>query len=200
MAHPDEIDLPGEIWKPDRLAGLDELEVSSLARIRRKARMVWTAYDEHPHFKQIRTRILKQWVDAKGYAKVSISITGKTHGFLVHRMVCAAFHGLPPDGKRSACHNNGDVRNNRPENLRWGSAKDNMADKKIHGTDNTGARHPRAKLDDLKIKAIKMLRGAGMPNFEIAMIFGVAEGNTSAIYHGKIWSHLADDPIPERLK
>lgn len=43
----------------------------------------------------------------------------------VARLVCEAFNGMPPDG--AVCmHLDEDSRNNKPENLRWGTQKENL--------------------------------------------------------------------------
>lgn len=44
----------------------------------------------------------------------------------VHRLVCEAFHGPPPEGRPYVIHIDEDAHNNRPENLRWGSQKENL--------------------------------------------------------------------------
>lgn len=44
----------------------------------------------------------------------------------VHRLVCEAFHGPAPCSKSVVIHLDEDATNNRPENLRWGTQKENM--------------------------------------------------------------------------
>jgi hypothetical protein len=44
----------------------------------------------------------------------------------VHRLVCEAFHGPPPFEKAVVIHIDENALNNRPENLRWGTQKENM--------------------------------------------------------------------------
>jgi hypothetical protein len=44
----------------------------------------------------------------------------------VHRLVCEAFHGLAPEGQSVVIHLDEDATNNRPENLKWGTQKENM--------------------------------------------------------------------------
>lgn len=44
----------------------------------------------------------------------------------VHRLVCEAFHGPAPEGKTVVIHIDEDATNNRPENLRWGTQKENL--------------------------------------------------------------------------
>ncbi len=44
----------------------------------------------------------------------------------IHRAVCSAFHGLPPLGKPVVIHIDSDGTNNREENLKWGTQKENL--------------------------------------------------------------------------
>lgn len=44
----------------------------------------------------------------------------------VHRLVCEAFHGPAPNPKMVVIHLDEDATNNRPENLRWGTQKENL--------------------------------------------------------------------------
>jgi hypothetical protein len=46
--------------------------------------------------------------------------------YLVHRLVCLAFHGLPPVDKSGSLHKDENALNNRPENLYWGDQKNNL--------------------------------------------------------------------------
>lgn len=49
---------------------------------------------------------------------------GKT--YKVARLICEAFHGPAPEGKPVCMHLDENSRNNRPENLAWGSQKENL--------------------------------------------------------------------------
>ena len=44
----------------------------------------------------------------------------------VARLVCEAFNGPPPDGSPYCLHIDEDSRNNRPENLKWGTQRENL--------------------------------------------------------------------------
>ncbi len=44
----------------------------------------------------------------------------------VHQLVCEAFHGPRPDPKSVVLHLDENAHNNRPENLRWGTQKENL--------------------------------------------------------------------------
>ena len=76
---------------------------------------------------------LKQFADGAGYLRVNLSKGGKQRQHLVHRLVLTAFVGPCPDGMETR-HLNGDPSDNRIENLVWGTAKENAADRISHGT------------------------------------------------------------------
>jgi len=44
----------------------------------------------------------------------------------VARLVCEAFHGESPEGRRVCMHLDENSRNNRPGNLAWGTQKENL--------------------------------------------------------------------------
>lgn len=44
----------------------------------------------------------------------------------VARLVCEAFHGPAPEGRPYCLHGDEDARNNRPDNLSWGTQKQNL--------------------------------------------------------------------------
>lgn len=46
--------------------------------------------------------------------------------YKVHRLVCEAFHGPPPFKGAVVIHIDENALNNRPENLRWGTQKENL--------------------------------------------------------------------------
>ena len=46
--------------------------------------------------------------------------------YKMHRLVCEAFHGPCPKDKPVVIHLNENALDNRPENLKWGTQKENM--------------------------------------------------------------------------
>src|SRR4029077_18177632 len=69
----------------------------------------------------------------RGYLKVDLSRDNRQCTRTVHQLVLEAFVG-PGDGRRKqARHLKGDTKDNRLENLRWGAARENAADRARHG-------------------------------------------------------------------
>ena len=81
---------------------------------------------------------------SNGYHAVCISRKVR----LVHRMVCGAFHGLPPADKPEVDHINRDKSDNRPSNLRWCSRSENERNKEA--CDKSLAKYGVLQADDRK--------------------------------------------------
>lgn len=63
---------------------------------------------------------------------VYMGVYSRVHGNLkVHRVVCEAFHGKMPDERSVVIHIDEDATNNRPENLRWGTQRENLSSPKF---------------------------------------------------------------------
>jgi hypothetical protein len=79
------------------------------------------------------------------YYAVKFRNNGKYKVYLVHRLVLESFVGPCPEGME-ACHNDGDVLNNRLSNLRWDTRQSNQFDRYKHGTDQCGEKNASSKL------------------------------------------------------
>src|SRR3990167_7684235 len=75
---------------------------------------------------------LKGHINNKGYQTISMSHENKKVTKSVHRLVCMAFHGMPPKDRPETRHKDGDQTNNIPGNLCWGTPTENWQDKRIH--------------------------------------------------------------------
>lgn len=63
---------------------------------------------------------------SKGARHEYYGVVYKGRNYKVHRLLCAAFHGDAPLDKPFVLHIDEDSLNNRPENLMWGSQKENL--------------------------------------------------------------------------
>lgn len=102
-------------------------EVSNLGRARSLPRFVSNGTPR-------RGRVLRQEKTSNGYLRVCVSVGDRKRHVLVHRAVADAFHGMCPDGMQVR-HLDGTRDNNQAENLAWGTASENMRDRRRHGTD-----------------------------------------------------------------
>jgi HNH endonuclease/NUMOD4 motif-containing protein len=81
-----------------------------------------------------RGRLLKANPNPAGYLQVGLCKDGGQANVAVHRVVAAAFLG-PRPAEHEVRHLNGQKTDNRAENLAWGTAKENAADRQAHGND-----------------------------------------------------------------
>jgi hypothetical protein len=85
---------------------------------------------------------------SKAASHVYMGIYARYYGNMkVHRLVCEAFHGPPPFPKAVVIHLDEDATNNRPENLKWGTQKENLNMPKIkaYHRSRTGENNPFLK-------------------------------------------------------
>lgn len=104
-----------------------------------------------------------------------------------HRIVCARAHGAPPFPRAHACHSC-----NRPicinkRHLRWGGAKENMADCIASGGLSVGTQRREAKLTDEIVRAI---RNSTESDAAMARRYGVSAPTIRQARIRKRWRHV----------
>lgn len=103
---------------------------------------------------------LHAWAERTGHLRVRLYGEGKASFICVHLVVMLAFGGPRPPGMQ-CCHGDGDPTNNRPSNLRWGTAKSNKEDSIRHGTHAAGVRHGNAKHTADQVREIRAKYSTG---------------------------------------
>ena len=133
----------------------------------------------------------------KGYGKLGGGSAGGC--WIVSRMACEEFNGPPPSPKHHAAHNCGRGRDGcvNPAHMRWATPKENEADKREHGTLNTGERNGGAKLTEAQARYILSMKGK-VTGRMLAKQFGVTFQAISKIHTGTKWAWLspANDNVP----
>lgn len=191
---------PEERWK--KIPGIPGYIISSQANI---IEVDWTTallLDGHRLFA---SRPVHAWTVAQGYKAVQLwlqSKSGPKKGVtqLVHRLVAAAFMGEPTGLNDEVRHLDGDPSNNKADNLAYGSAKENSADKVLHGTTNRGSAHGMSKLTEQDVIALRVTYAAGQASQEkLAAKYGVSRETIGQIVRGESWGHLTS-PITHKKK
>jgi predicted XRE-type DNA-binding protein len=147
-------------------------------------------------------KVLKPRFKSNGYLQVGLHREGVMRTETVHTLVLTAFVGSRPEALQ-CCHSDGDPANNRLENLRWGTAKENIADKLKHGTDSRGEKHRGARLRECQVIEI---RKDPRTHQEIANEMGISRSEVSNIKNRRSWSWLEragawkDSRSPRKLK
>lgn len=85
-------------------------------------------------------------------------------------------------------HLDGNKLNCTLSNLKWGTRKENEADKILHGTKPLGERNGLAKLTESIVKNIRA--EVGSSTYQLATKYNISQQNVSAIRSGKTWKHV----------
>jgi len=99
-------------------------EVSDIGNVRSLDREVW--HGTGTKTMKLVGRPLASFM-VKGYLALNIPKLA-----YIHRLVCEAWHGPRPEGMECR-HLDGNPFNNTPDNLRWGTSKENAQDTLRHG-------------------------------------------------------------------
>lgn len=141
-------------------------------------------------------RVLKPGtIPPLGYQQILIYLDTGRVGRLtrtVHPLICEAFHGPKPTPKHHAAHWDGNPRNNNADNLRWATAKENIADKIRHGrvTRTSGETNGMSRLTAAAVADIRLRAAAGVPQPVLAAEYGVKQPTISNIVTRKTWFHV----------
>lgn len=125
-------------------------------------------------------RRLSERADVDGYPTVRVVVRRGSRAVRrkVPRLVAEAFHGPRPDGLQIR-HMDGDSSNNRPDNLRYGTAKENAADRERHGTTARGERSGSAVHTDAEVRAAVIRVLAGETQDDVAAAVGISQPTLS---------------------
>lgn len=162
-----------ELWLP--VGGFEGFyEISGQGRVR--------------SLRHVPAKILTPWLDKDGYPKIGLWNGKAQPNFRLHRLVALTFHG----DKRNKLHNevahlDNDRTNARADNLKWVSKVENHSHRLLHGTHPSGERHPRAKLTEASVVAIRHARD---PYGLLAARYGVSPYTISDIKRGRRWRHV----------
>jgi len=138
-------------------------------------------------------RILKLYSDKDGYHKAVLRAENKRVDVRVATLVCEAWHGARPFGM-VVRHLDGSKTNNTPENLIWGTPKENSADSLLHGTRVDGSNINTSKLSE---EQARFVLTSPLGHSELARLFNVTP---CAIWHvraGRSWKKLHRKEIPQ---
>ena len=171
-----------EVWKA--VVGYEGLySVSNHGRVRSEPRLIRCKL-VNTNRRRLAGRILRpNIIDVAGHQSVALCLDGVVERRAPYCLALEAFIGPRPRGMQ-CCHIDGDPTNNRLENLRWGTAADNAADRDSHGRTIRGERHKLAKLSDDDAALIRAALAAGTGAATLATRFGVSRTIINRIKKG----------------
>lgn len=119
-----------EVWKD--VVGFEQYyEVSNMGNVRSKERIQAFPFDE-TKIGIVKSKMMKQTPNSRGYYRVSLSDRKKTKQFFVHRLVAQAFVKNPKN-LPVVNHLDFDYTNNRADNLEWTTLKGNVQYSLVRG-------------------------------------------------------------------
>lgn len=109
--------------------------------------------------------------------------------FYVHSLVLEAFIGPRPRGMECR-HLDGNPQNNKLENLKWGTKKENQHERIIHNTSNTGSKNGMSKLMDKDIIIMRTRYENGEFGTKIAEDYNMDISGIYKILRKETWKHI----------
>lgn len=131
-------------------------------------------------------KILSGCLNENGYYKFCLSVGGKNIYRIRSSLVMEAWHGARPAHK-VVCHENGDPSDDRLENLKYKTQKENIADKYRHGTILFGERNPRARITKEIAEYIFLSKES---TEKLSKELSVSSPTIDAIRNRKSWRHI----------
>ncbi len=152
---------------------------------------VWSCKNARWGFRSTWKR-LKPCICGKGKGHQAVSIyknKRQTHQY-IHILVLLAFVGPRPENLE-ACHNDGDISNNTPKNLRWDTRSSNVLDAIRHKTVPLGDSHHWGRYTDEQVREVRRLSlDKALVLREIAALVGMSIELVSQIIRGKRRRHV----------
>lgn len=133
--------IPGEAWRllPDAEG---RYQVSDCGRIRSLV-----AGSRSGTVPRKRPLLMSPYDNGRGYLVINLKLSIGYRCYGISELVLRTFVGPRPAPHYQAAHSNGRRRDNRRQNLRWATPKENDADKDRHGTRRL---RPRRLLDGVE--------------------------------------------------
>ena len=145
------------------------------------------AIDENGNvFSYYRKKQKSIFISYHGYEMVTLSINKKQKNYAIHYLMAITYVGEKPTPTHQVMHLDGNKRNNKASNLKWGTGRENHLEKKNHGTFQEGEKHGMHKLTAEQVLEIK---ASNLPLVHFAKLFNVTpEAISYAKYKG--WRSL----------
>lgn len=181
--------IQNEEWKP--VAGFEGwYEVSSHGRVRSLDRTINAPNRWGACKRTLKGKVLSPRRTDFGHRMVGLRREGALKGALVHRLVCEAFHGPCPPDKQHCAHRDGNPENNRADNLRWATVRENSEDARRHGTLLQGEASNLSRLTEADVLEIRRRSAAGATGYRLAKDYKMSATGIYKILHRENWKHI----------
>lgn len=165
-------------------------QISSFGRVRSLTRIHYTVIKGTLCIRKRQSQIIKSRLLAGNRPGVVLSKNSVKKDYIVAALLAYAFIGPRPLGMQ-ICHRNGVSTHNFPDNIYYGTPKQNAEDCTKHGTRfyPKGSKNGTHVLLEEDIPKIRALIGFSTLR-EIGEIFNVSPQTICDIRKGRLWSHL----------
>ncbi len=176
-------------------------QVSNHGRLRSKRPSIkwgkdnpgWRVLKGTPHFRGTGQH--------SGYTRHILALSGgRSWTVLAHVLVAYVFVGPKPFPRAEVRHLDGKKKNNSPNNLKWGTAKENSDDTYRHGTRTRGEKVGAAVLTEHLIRDAMKRRQSKETVVSIAKQCGVGLRTMHSVFSGESWSHVTGIPKKPQKK
>lgn len=135
-------------------------------------------------------KIKSQYVGSTGYYMCTLTKDKKNKPKRVHRLLAELF--IPnPNNELFINHIDGNKLNNSISNLEWCSHSYNMKHAFRTGLiNNTGEKNGMSKLNEEKVKEIKILLSNKVSQYKIAELFNISRSAILKINLKQTWAHV----------
>jgi HNH endonuclease/NUMOD4 motif len=140
-------------------------------------------------------RLLKPAIATRGgYERLCLADKdGKRRNISVHTLVLEAFVCARPKGHQCA-HLNGKGNDNRLVNLKWCTPEENASHKILHGTHQEAEAHPKSKLTNAQVEAIRrdyrIVHRTKSNCKELARKYGVDRTTIARVVYRRAWESV----------
>lgn len=142
----------------------------------------------------VKGKVLKSYVMKYGYCMIALKGDIKSSK-TVHRMVMKAFLPIENMDEWDVNHEDGNKKNNRLDNLKWCTKKENMKHAKDtglwHPEKRCGGEHPMSILTEQDVIEIRrLLKTKELKQTDIAKKYKVSDCTISEIKTRRKWKHI----------
>lgn len=183
-----------EAWAP--VPGFPGYEASNFGRVRSVPRTIEVKRAGGKYLRPLSGALLATQRGPKGYLHLALRASGKGRTFAVHQIIGMTFLGARPVGHEIA-HWDGNKENNRVENLRYATSKENKQDAARLGAILRGESRTDTFFTSEQVALMK-LQHADMNAGEIARYHSAKLATVHSILQGKRWAHI--NPTPSGIR
>lgn len=131
-------------------------------------------------------------ITADKYGHLFVTLCPGRKRILVHRLVLEMFVEPCPPGMQCRHFPDHNPKNNRLENLQWGTPQQNQDDREIHKTKYQGVQCPQSKLTPELVREIRAAAtGKRGECYVLARKYGITRDNIRCVIARISWKHVS---------